>query len=589
MNKINRFKYILLLLLPAALLVTPSCKKYLEVSPVSSFGPDYVFSNIANAEKTVLGVYAALGGDQGYGIRISMYYAYDNDEMMGQGGTPYPDNERRDIAHYNVQPSNTQLANPFNQLYAGVERANICIYYLPKMDQYINGTAAEQAQLRAFYGEALTLRAQFYFELIRNWGDIPAQFIPSSFATDLFGGKVDRDEIYDQLLADLAEAAPLLPWKSTAGYSNERITQGAARGLRARIALFRGGYSLRKSRVMERPANYKEFYQIARDEAALIMARPDHRLNPSFKAVFKDAICAHLEEPNGEVIWEVGMTGGSSSFGDSKLGYYNGPRYNNTGNSALTVLPTYFYSFDAEDSRRDVMCAPYYINKDLTLAPQVLDKMVDGKFRRDWQPTTTSSAQYFGINWPLIRYADVLLMFAEAENELNGSPTAAAKTAFETVRLRAFGGDAGKIGPTPATYADFFSALVKERSWEFGGEGIRKYDLIRWNMLSEKLSETKAALAAMAAGAAPYDQLPALMYFTPNQTSVNWLNSFYEPAPATAPPASANVAWVTANGINNTLLRYFAVGFEANKNELLPLPQAAIDANPSNLQQDYGY
>ncbi|HEX6170779.1 MAG TPA: RagB/SusD family nutrient uptake outer membrane protein, partial [Chitinophagaceae bacterium] len=116
-----------------AIMIT-SCKKYLEVTPVSSFGPDYVFSNVTNAEKAVLGAYGALGGDAGYGIRLSMYYPYDDDQIMGQGATPYPDNERRSIAHYSVNSGNTQLAGPFNQIYVGIERANICIYNIPKMD-----------------------------------------------------------------------------------------------------------------------------------------------------------------------------------------------------------------------------------------------------------------------------------------------------------------------------------------------------------------------------------------------------------------------------------------------------------------------
>ncbi|MET0635687.1 MAG: RagB/SusD family nutrient uptake outer membrane protein [Chitinophagaceae bacterium] len=566
-----------------------SCKKYLEVTPVSSFGTDYVFSNVANAEKALLGAYSALGGDNGYGIRLSMYYSYDNDEMMGQGGTPYPDNERRDIAHYNVQPSNTQLANPFNQLYVGVERANICAYYIPKMDMYTNGTDAEIAKLRGMYGEALTLRAQFYFELIRNWGDLPAQFEPSSFSADLFQGKTDRDLIYDRLLADLAEASELVPWKSTAGSTNERITQGAVRALRARIALFRGGYSLRKSKQMERPANYADFYRIAREECEIIINKNEHRLNASYQAVFKNAINQRIQEPNGEILWEVGMTGGSTTFGDSKLGYYNGPRFNNTGNGALTILPTYFYSFNQLDQRRDVMCAPYNINTNLTLTARTLETMVDGKFRRDWQTTTTSAAQYFGVNWPMIRYSDVLLMFAEADNEINNGPGTAAIAAFEKVRTRAFGGDVTLIGATPTSKTAFFDALVNERSWELGGEGIRKYDLIRWNKLAERLSWTKAALAAMAAGQAPYENLPAIMYYTPGLNNITWLNSLYAPAPGTAPAGSANVSWVNATNINNTLLRFFAVAFTANKSELLPLPQAAIDANPKNLQQDYGY
>ncbi len=572
-----------------ASLVLGSCKKYLTVEPVSSFGTDYVFSNTTNAELAVLGAYSALGGDQGYGIRISMYYPYDNDEMMGQGGNP-GDNERRDIARYNTKPSNTQLANPFNQLYSGIERANICIYNIPRMEMYTSGTESQKAKLRHLYGEALTLRAQFYMELIRNWGDVPAQWLPSSLEADLFKAKTDRDEIYDKLLEDLAEAASLMPWRTEAGagITNERITQGAARGLRARIALYRGGYSLRLNRQMERPANYKDFYQIARDECAAIMARTgDHNLNPSFESVFKDAVGAHREEPNGEIIWEVGMTGGGSGFGDSKLGYYNGPRYNNTGNSALTILPTFFYAFDSMDTRRDVTCVPYNINQNFTLVARTLQTMVDGKFRRDWTSQVASAAQYFGTNWPMIRLSDVLLMFAEAENELNNGPTAAAIAAFEKVRLRAFAGNAALIGTTPTDYAGFFDAIMHERMLELGGEGIRKYDLIRWNKLGQRLAEVKAQMQKMVAKEAPYENLPSVMYYLPDQTSMVWYGSFYEPTPASAPPGHSSISWI-GSGITTTIINILAVSFEPNKCELLPLPQASLDANP-NLTQDYGH
>jgi hypothetical protein len=575
-------------IIAAVTLSVSSCKKYLNVEPVSSFGPEYIFSNVANATNAVLGAYACLGGDQGYGIRLSMYYPYDNDEMMGQGGAS-GDNERRDIARFAVTPSNTQLPGPFNQLYRGIERANICIYEIPRMNAYNNGSEAEKAELRRLHGEALTLRAQFYFELIRNWGDVPAQFNPSSLETDLFKPKTDRDSIYNVLLDDLATAATLLPWRTQQNTTNERITQGAARALRARIALFRGGYSLRKNKQMERRPDYKDFYQIARDECWTIMNQNgEHKLNPSFEAVFKDALGAHKEEPNGEIIWEVGMAGGSTQFGDSKLGYYNGPRYNNTGNSALTVLPTTFYAFDSMDTRRDVTCVTYNINADFTLVARNLQTMVDGKFRRDWNPVTASQAQYFGTNWPIIRYSDVLLMFAEAENELNNGPTAAAKAAFEQVRLRAFGGNASLIGTTPSDYNGFFEAIVKERMLEFCGEGIRKYDLIRWNRLKTNLDAVKEELLKMSRREAPYDNLPTTMYYKTGMTTMQYANSFYKPTPSGGAPAGyASMSWV-GSGIETTIVAYLGSHFEAGKSELLPLPQGSIDANPK-LTQDYGY
>ncbi|HSK12260.1 MAG TPA: RagB/SusD family nutrient uptake outer membrane protein, partial [Phnomibacter sp.] len=282
-----------------------SCKKYLDIEPLSSFGTDYVFSNVVNAEKAVLGTYYRLTGDQGYGIRVSMYYPYDDDIMMGQGGTPYPDNERRDIAHFNVNANNTQLAGPFNQYYNGIERANICIYNIPRMEKYNNGTPEEQKALRRLHGEALTLRAVFYQELIRNWGDVPAQFLPSSMEPDLFKPKTDRDSIYEVLLADLEEAAKLVPWRTEVP-RDERITQGTVRAMRARIALFRGGFSLRRTGGMQRGSDHLKYYQIARDECAAIMARRDqHTLNPSFLSVFKDYICGRRIDPSGEVIFEV--------------------------------------------------------------------------------------------------------------------------------------------------------------------------------------------------------------------------------------------------------------------------------------------
>lgn len=593
MKKKNIIRYFLTVVLITGTM--SSCKDYLQINPVSSFGPDYVFSDVENATKAVIGAYSSLGGDNGYGIRLTMYYPYDSDDIMGQGATPFPDNERRDIAHYNVQPSNTQLANPFNQLYAGIEKANICIYYIPKMDKYANGSATEQTQLKRLHGEALTLRAQYYYELIRNWGDVPAQFQPSSFEADLFKSRTDREEIYDQILSDLETAATLVPWRGDVaaleGGLDERITQGAVRGLRARVALSRAGYSLRTaSGQMERPANYRDYYQIARDEANAVIQSGQHQLNPVYQDVFQKAIDAHMLEPNGEIIWEIGMGGGSSATGDSKLGYYNGPRVNSNGNGALTILPTYFYAFDPNDSRRDVTCAPYDVNLDGTVTARTLVTMVDGKFRRDWitnpAPSPTSTQQYFGLNWPLLRYSDVLLMFAEAENELNNGPTAAAIDAFEQVRKRAFG--AKPIGTTPSDYIGFYNAIVKERWFEFGGEGIRKYDLIRWNLLGQKLNETKANLTAMAAGTAPYNNLPATMYYQTGATSIKWLTSLTAPAPPTPPANSTSVTWMSSSGITSTLLTYYAAYFTPNKNELLPLHTSVIDSNP-NLSQNNGF
>jgi hypothetical protein len=571
-----------------------SCKKYLDVQPVSSATPDYVFSNIDNAYKAVLGTYACLTGDQGYGIRISMYYPYDNDEMMGQSGAT-GDNERRDIAHYNAAPGNTQLYSPYSQLYQGIERANLCIYYIPQMDLYANGTEAQQKELKRMHGEALTLRAQYYFELIRNWGDVVAQWQPSSFETDLFKSKTDRDTIYDRLLNDLATAETLVPWRSDVT-KDERITQGAVRGLRARIAMYRAGWSLRSDGQLKQGSNAAQYYQIAKNECNAIILSGQHNLNPSFQAVFKDNVCGHIIEPNGEVVWEVAMAGGNSGLGDSKLGYYNGPRYNNTGNSALVILPTFFYLFDSTDLRRDVTIAPYFVNQNFTLAGRTLSSIPDGKFRRDWTANPallTTAAQYMGLNWPLIRYSDVLLMLAEADNELNNGPTAASYNSINMVRRRGYGKpintpDATVDIPSGLSKADFFNAIVKERALELASEGHRKYDLIRWKLLEQKLNDTKAQLTAMAARQAPYDVLPNNMYFKTNQTTMQWAGSFYKEIVTAAPTGYTAVPWVGTGITAGIITNQFAVSFKTGKSELLPFPTKEIESN-RNLKQNPGY
>lgn len=565
-----------------------SCKNWLNINPVSSFGPDAVFGSVVNAQKAVFGAYQEMAGDQGYGIRLSMYYPYDDDCIMGAGGDG--DNDRRDLGRYNLTAGNAQLAKPFNQLYAGIERANQCIKYIPQMSLYKNGTPQQQGELRRLYGEALTLRAEYFFELVRTWGDVPAEWVPSADIPDLFLKKTDRDTIYSHILNDLDIAEVLVPWPSgiaALGDANdERITKGAVKGLRARIALFAGGYSLKKDNKMERVANYKQFYEIADTECASIIQSGEYSLDPSFQDLWQNQLDAHKIDPYHEIMFQVAMAGATSAT-DSKLGYYDGPH------GSLTILPTYFYMFDSADTRRDVTIAPYTINSDNTLKASPITSMYDGKFRRNWISSPaidiSNKAQNFGLNWPILRYSDVLLMYAEAENELHQGATPQALAAFMQVKDRAFAGNLSQATPPPSDYVGFFNAIMLARALEFGGEGIRKYDLIRWDSLGAKLNERKLELQAMANAQPPYNNYPTKMYYMPSisTTAVNWVTSFYQPAPANPPAGANSVTWISSSIWSGNLAKY-AEGFKEDHSELYPIPQASIDANP-NLTQDYGY
>lgn len=585
--------YCILLVLVTAL---PSCKKYLNLNPKSAFDEAYVFSTVATATSTVIGVYGHLAGQEGYGSRLSTMYIVDQDESIGSGNTSAGggDGGQKALARYNATSENAIIVSPYNQLYGGIEGANICIKNIPKMDAYSNGSESDKTALRRLYGEVLTLRAQFYFELIRNWGDVVAPFEPSIDQPELAMPKTDRDVIYDRILADLKVAEDLVPWRKDPGVANdERITKGAVKAIRAKIALFCGGYSLRRgSSQMERRANYLDYYQIARQECDEIITSGKHILNPTFESIFKGYIDAHAIEPNGEVVFEIALAGGLGAT-DSRL-TNTGPSVGASANGGVRMLPTYYYAFDQLDTRKDVTVTDYTINASnfkVTHPTAALQVLYLGKFRQDWVTNPSIdpkiSTLLSGVNWPVIRYSDVLLMFAEADNEINNGPGDDAIARFEQVRKRAFKGNETKIGVTPTDKEGFFNAVANERYLEFGGEGIRKYDLIRWNLLATKLTEAKNNMFKIINKEAPYQNLPAIRFYKANSTTMVWSSSMYVPTPAGKPAGYNQVNWALG-GLVPAYINTLADSFRPNHGELLPIPQAAINANP-NLTQDYGY
>lgn len=582
------------------------CKKYTEVESVSQYSVAQAFSDPANAYSAVVGVYDELQGDNGYGIRISMYYPYDTDEGIVSGNI---DNGRRGVGRYQLLLTNSEIANPFRQLYRGLEKANLCIEQIPLMEQYNNGTEAEKKELRRLYGEALTLRAQFLFELIRNWGDVPAPMIPAYKQTNLFIPQTNRDSTYDKLIADLATAIDLLPWRLEVP-RNERITKGAAKALRARLALFRGGYSLRSNGQMERRNDYLTYYQIAKKECEELMAnRNQHTINPSYSDVWRK-VTAFTYDPYGEILFEVGAGGGNSNS-DSRMGNYDGPNLNaasryGTGGGGIVMLPNFFYAFDSVDTRRDITITHYQVTSATNIKSQRrLGELNTGKYRRDWRvPLLPGTVLNVGYNWAVIRFADVLLMYAEAVNEINNGPTPEAIAAFEEVRKRGYGANESMIGTTATDKAGFFNAIVNERFLEFGHEGIRKYDLLRWNLLAAKIQEARDKILLMRTRTAPYNNVPQYIYWRNNGEEIQYYAGVG--APANAQPfwrptqvPSPTTGWTRAdwaqhlttnNAIDGLpLYQGLARFFTSGKSELFPYDQATLAAYQGILKQNPNY
>lgn len=582
------------------------CKKYTEVEPVSQYSIPQTFSDVSNAFSALVGVYDELQGDNGYGIRISMYYPYDSDEGIVSGNI---DNGRRGVGRYQLLLTNSEIANPFRQLYRGVEKANLCIEQIPAMPQYINGTDAEKKELKRLYGEALTLRAQFLYELIRNWGDVPAPMVPAYKQPSLFVPQANRDSTYDKLLADLATASDLLPWRTEVP-RNERITKGVAKALRARIALARGGFSLRQNGQMVRGSDHIKYYTIARDECEILLNnRTQHTLNPSYSDVWKK-VTSFTYDPQGEIIFEIGAGGGNGNS-DSRMGNYDGPNLNNAsrygaGGGGIVMLPNYFYSFDSVDTRRDITITHYQVSNATNIKSQRrLGELNTGKYRRDWRvPLLPGTVLNVGYNWAMIRFADVLLMYAEAVNEINGSPTPQAIAAFEEVRKRAYAGNTGLIGTTPTDKTGFFNAIVNERFLEFGHEGIRKYDLLRWNLLTTKIAEARTKIQQIRDRTGAYTNVPQYIYMKNNGEEIQYFagtntaataQPFWRPTQIPSPTTGwTRIDWAqnltTASAIDSKpLWQGFASFFVPGKSELFPYDQVTLASYQGALKQNPGY
>lgn len=588
---------------------TLSCSDFLDVESLSQTSEIDTFNDVSYTYSALVGAYGELIGDNAYGNRLSEILPQSGDDFKTSGD--YNCNDRRGISMFAPCSSNPELNEPFKQLYSGIERANLCIFNIPKSTILQTGSDSDKEEMYRYLGEALALRAQFYYELIRNWGDVPFHDVPASQLESTFLPKTDRDVIYEQLLSDLEEAEQYVPWRSEASIPSTRFSKGAIKALRAKIALARAGYSLRRDpQLMTRGTNPEVYYQIAKEECWDIMQnRSQHDLNPSFEDLFR-SLHEGREDNTHEIILEVGAFGGNSKT-DSKLGYYNGLRHDAAsswnGGGGVNALPIYFYEFSKYDQRRDVTINIFAINKDNKTEIAKGNVFTDGKFRKSWT-SITGTSQNLAVNWPLIRFADVLLMYAEADNELNNGPTPEAISAYEEVRARAFLGHESEMGTTPTTYSEFFDAIVQERYLEFGGESIRKYDLIRWNLIDTKFQEARQKLTDFLNGTGAYANVPDYIYYTagtydPSQTAqqvVTNLNIyysgsdesevFYNPAPSSVPSGYSQAAWrlgIDADYISSER-KGFAQYFEPNRKELLPLYDDILNTN-YNLTQDYGY
>ncbi|MEY8759102.1 RagB/SusD family nutrient uptake outer membrane protein [Chryseobacterium tongliaoense] len=554
-----------------AVLAMNSCSDdFLDQPAYNSLDTESVFKNLDTAEMFVLGCYRGI-------VPTEMYYqlgAGDTVTHSSEDGST--NNSKYNIANYqyDAYTPNT-VTGIYSAMYAVIERTNIAVSGLSKMEA--------STKRDALLAEVKAIRAFCYYNLIRVYGDVPSVFKPldemdPNDPNTLYPKRTSRDEIYDRIIADLQESAGNIPNFAQSGYTTtERLTKQGVNALLARIALYAAGYSLRwdlntgSGAMMSRRSDnnrIQQLYQIADSACAAIINGGTNSLvqaqggKSGFEYLWYNFCQRKFSATNSEILWQIAEYGANTN---SAFGVYAHPgsRGGTYGSrKALQfMLPSYYLSFNAGDTRRDVSCTSYsiyFLNNG-----NASDKWVDvgttyscimpGKFRIGWC-VEPQAADGRNLNIPLLRYSDVLLMYAETQNYLNGGPTAAGTAALMQVRNRAGIGNV----PVPSGQQAFEAAIVQERKWEFAGEFNLRTDLVRMNRLASEIEATRLAMKNLSNRTGQFANTPVYRLYKYHQNAQIYGDPFLAVTyiELTAPAEIAVATNVPVNGTAAALQAY---------------------------------
>ncbi|PWJ56909.1 putative outer membrane starch-binding protein [Dyadobacter jejuensis] len=443
-----------------------SCEEALNTQPSDFLSPQYYYNNETELSYALNGVYDMLGKTGMYNGGDGLTTTWDvADEMFTTAS--------RGAQVYVYDAGDNVVNLIWRYMYTGIERANVLLDNLEKPEM------SEEARDN-IEGQARFLRAYYYFVLVQNYGAVPLRTLPTASVNDIAYPRVPADEVYDFIIQEMEAAEKLVPSildQNMAG----RISKSAVWGVLARVNLYKAGF----------PVNDVARYADALKWSKQVIDLGYHELNPSYEQFFINLIQNKYDTK--ESIWELEFftTGAGEPYGETGgLGNNNGISQQDLDlgfSGAQYRVQKHLYDlYDSTDTRRDWAIAPFAYSKNFGpekvywLPTQIYNRNI-GKWRREYELTANKIKNYNGTNFPLLRYADVLLMAAEAENEVNG-PTILAYQWLNQVRERAqttLYTDAEMV----SSQGEFRKLIKDERSRELCFESWRKLDLIRWNIL----------------------------------------------------------------------------------------------------------
>lgn len=447
----KKIKYISLLV---AVLILFSCSKQLDQQP-HSINYDNFYQTEEDAVNAVNASYSVLTYVNQYNNYLWLIQDIASDDCDARESLNDP--SLHDVDQYRLDPSNTYITGIWQGAYLGISRANIVIEKVPDIDM-------DSVKRDRIVGEALFLRGLFYFNLVRTFGDVPLIVNPiSDDLTDeeLYVKKTDKQLVYDKIIEDLTSAAEYLPISYSAAEDKGRATMGAANGMLAKVYLTLGQW------------------QLASQTAKKVLELGVYSLYPDYADNFKDAHRNGAESVFAAQFTSI-MTSQNNQIVISGLPYLKG-----TFDAGVEImLPTddLVNSFEEGDYRKEVTFFDHYWFDSF-------ESHIWKHWDQDsYDPDKTAQC---GSNFAIMRYSEVLLMYAEAANEASG-PSAEAYAAINEVRARARNGSEDVLPDLQGLSQDEFrEAVLHERRMEFVNEGIRWYDLVRTGNLIEYVKRAK--------------------------------------------------------------------------------------------------
>ena len=469
MKRLNRALWLALIALPAMMLLA-GCDKFLDRKPLAATLEDL---NQGGLEGQIYGLYGAIrNGDvagQGFGgIPWQGVQNFRSDDT--EKGSSAADGADWGVLYDGFQYAKDHWSSNtyWDQHYALITLANTAIQTADSLKLSAASDKINIAEARFFRGYA-------YFDLVRAFGQVPKIDFRIYNPNDSKKPKASIAEIYALIDADMQYAAANLPanWKNAAGQSRfpGRLTSGAARGILAKAQLYRKNWSGALSLCQQ------------------IMASGEYALLSDFATVFTDA-----GENGSESLWEIqasvgaggadeyyswyGICQGVRGAGEWDLGWgWNAP------------VESMVTAWDDSDPRKKASVLFSGQNdgvygKTLPVFPDIPRKFWNKKvYPSPAQQLFTGQRQGGWINQRMLRYSDVILMAAEAANEIGGTANAAlAVNYLEMVRARARGTNAVLPKIEFSTQAQMRTAIQNDRRWELAFEGERFYDLVRWDL-----------------------------------------------------------------------------------------------------------